>query len=767
MLFNNSLYESRLYLSFFWFKLKQQPHMKTILSLLCMVLFLSNTSAQDSHNLDFEILENQEAKDWSVFGNGDYKITYDQSITQSGKTAAAIESTSDNVTFNALAYSIPADFGGKKIKLTGYIKTENVAGGWSGLWMRIDPQVAFDNMQSRGITGTTDWKQYEIELPLNSNAKTVVIGGILSGTGKMWLDNLEVTIDGKSLDKAPEKELTKPQLDKEFDEGSQVVFLTLDKDQIANLDILGRIWGFLKYYHPAIGEGNYNWDYELFRILPDYQNVQTNTERDALLVNWIDSLGEVKPCKSCKETPNDAILKPDLAWMDNSGLSSSLVSKLNYIQANRNQGKHYYIDMMAGVGNPEFKNENPYSEMTFPDAGFRLLALYRYWNMMQYFNPNRHLTDKNWNTVLTEYIPKFIDAKNELEYELTMVEIIGEVNDTHANLWSGNDKLQEQRGDYFPPVHVRFAENKLVVDDYFNPEMKETAGLEIGDVITEVNGKSVEDFVIENQEYYPASNQPTRLRDMSRDILRSNSETISIIYIRDGQSATKTLQLFKKEDLNYYGWYKPEKDGKSYKMLDNNIGYITLKNIKAGDVDIIRKEFKDTKGIVVDIRNYPSAFMPFLLGSFFTSNYSPFVKFTNGTINNPGEFSYGKDLSIPPKGKFYNGKVVVLVNELSQSQAEYTAMAFRAGDNTTIVGSTTAGADGNVSRIPLPGGLSTMISGIGVYYPDGTETQRIGIVPDVEVNLTVEGIKSGIDEPLEEAIEIILMDINTTQKIKD
>ena len=123
----------------------------------------------------------------------------------------------------------------------------------------------------------------------------------------------------------------------------------------------------------------------------------------------------------------------------------------------------------------------------------------------------------------------------------------------------------------------------------------------------------------------------------------------------------------------------------------------------------------------------------------------------------PGEFlsteslQVGGDSSWSYKGK----KVVVLVNELSQSNAEFTAMAFRVGDKTTIVGSTTAGADGNISYFSLPGGLRTAISGIGVYYPDGTETQGVGIVPDVEVLPTIMGIKNGRDEPLEKAIEII------------
>ena len=307
----------------------------------------------------------------------------------------------------------------------------------------------------------------------------------------------------------------------------------------------------------------------------------------------------------------------------------------------------------------------------------------------------------------------------------------------------------------YAPFKVRFIEEKLVVTDYYNPELKESAGLEIGDVITHIDGKTTELILDSLKKYYPASNEAARLRDISADLLRSQHQSVNVKYVSSGQIKQKELTLYPRADLNMYHWYRVNEDEKCYKLLDGNIGYVTLASIKNEDVSVIKETFKDTKGIIIDIRNYPSAFMPFSLAPYFVSSPTPFVKFTNGNINNPGEFTFSSELNIPGTEETYQGKLVVIVNELTQSSAEYTAMSFRAGENTTIVGSTTAGADGNVSTILLPGGLRTLISGIGVYYPDGRETQRVGIVPDVKIEPTINGIKAGKDEVLEEATKII------------
>jgi len=543
-------------------------------------------------------------------------------------------------------------------------------------------------------------------------------------------------------------------VDTEFDNGSGIVFPPIDEQLITNLELLGKLWGFLKYHHPQVAKGNYNWDYELFRFIPTYLKTDSNDERDKTLLDWITKYGDIPACTTCKETPSDAYLKPDFSWVEKGNIHSDLKDKIYEIYKNRNQGRHYYISSPGGI--PEFVHENPYSKMVYPDAGFRLLALYRYWNIIHYFFPYKYITDKNWDDMLNEYIPMFISAQSRLDYQLAAVQIIGDINDTHANLNYSDNEIQKFRGHYYAPFNVRFVEEKWVVITNNNTEIQTINDcLLIGDIITHIDGKTVESIIDSIRIFYPASNEAVRMRDISGSLLRSKNNVMNIRYISSGQEKQKELSLFPKDMIHRSVVNIRPNDKYHKQIMDGNIGYITLDIIDSKDISEIIEKFKNTKGIIIDIRCYPKTFVPYRLGSFFVSKSTPFVKLTKGNINNPGEFTFFRTEEVPTKGETYQGKLVILVNERTVSQAEFTAMAFKAGDNTTIVGSTTAGADGNVSSIYLPGGLYTKFTAIGVYYPNGTPTQRIGIVPDVWVEPTINGIIQRRDEVLEKAIEII------------
>lgn len=727
----------------------------TFLTLLIGLTAFCQTS--EKFNFDFEIVDNGKPKYWNNFGSSNYAISLDSINKRNGKYSVTIEYKDGNPDFKAWAFTIPDNYSGKKITLSGYIKTEKVTDGYAGLWLRIDPSIAFDNMNKNGVKGTTDWTKYEITLEMNpKKTKQIVIGGLLVGKGKMWLDNFNVSIDGKDIkDQKPiARKLHPAEIDKEFDKGSGITCISVDKTQIENLKQLGLIWGFLKYYHPNIAKGEYNWDYELFRILPKVLNSNNSKKRDSVLIKWIDSFGEFSQGKDAAFKSSDIKIEPDLVWINNSNFSDELTTLLLKVKNADRPKENYYIGLQPGVGNPVFKNENAYSSMKYPDAGFRLLCLYRYWNIIQYYFPYKNLIEEDWKNVLSEFIPKFLEAKDENEYTLTVLELIGRVHDTHANIWGGNPVINNYFGLRYAAVELTFIESKPVVTGFYDEKLGKETGLEIGDIISAINNKPVEEIVKERVKFAPASNYPTKLRDIATNLLRTNDTIVNIEFVRFDKRESKTLNTYSLKEFNIYSKYQVTDT--CFKLINKDIAYINNGSLKRKYLPKIWKEIENTKGLIIDIRNYPSDFPIYNLSSYLIPKRTPFVKLTNGSIKNPGLFTFTTSLDAGKKNKnYYKGKVVILINEISQSSAEFHTMAYRVNPNSTVIGSTTAGADGNVSQFYLPGGISTMISGIGVYYPDGKETQRIGIVPDIELKPTIQGIKEGKDELLDKAIEII------------
>ena len=72
---------------------------------------------------------------------------------------------------------------------------------------------------------------------------------------------------------------------------------------------------------------------------------------------------------------------------------------------------------------PKFKNENPYPNLSMTDIGYRLLALFRYWNIIEYYYPYKYLIHAEWNKILFEFIPLFIEANDNLSYKLSILKL--------------------------------------------------------------------------------------------------------------------------------------------------------------------------------------------------------------------------------------------------------------------------------------------------------------------------------------------------------
>ena len=725
-----------------------RPFVLVFLGLLSTISY-----AQPKYNLDFEQSTLGQALPKGWFPWGTYALHQDTAVVHAGERAVGITSDAGGSAFGSVAYKLPATYQGDSITLEGYMKLAEVD-GFAGLLLRIDGNgqpLAFDNMQQRNIHGTIDWRKYRLTLEFPANAEAIYVAGILVGKGQAWFDNFRVFIDGEDIEIRPEVAiaLLPAQLDTVFDAGSEIVLDTLSERQQDNLFALGKVWGFLKYHHPEVAQGDFNWDYELLRILPATSE-EGFMER---LSAWIPLVPENNEQRSGADTTQRVKLPPPTDWIqDASWLGEEVRHRLEEARTAPVPMSHYYLSFVAGVGNPVFQNEDGYPRMDWTDDGFKLLALFRYWNMIEYWFPYRHLMDANWDAVLREFIPRMTLADDELSYKLTLLDLIGRIQDTHANIWQADSVLMRFHGERAVPVQLSFVENQPVVIKKFDV-LDSAATIGIGDVITEIDGQLVSALVEEKSAYAPASNRPTQLRDVAHRLLRTNELRLSVTFKNERGTFREEIATvdLKEHPLNFWAF-----EGPSHRELSGDIGYIFPGTLKPGEVDSIMAGFMDKKGLIIDLRCYPSQFIVFDLGKYLMPEPIEFAKFTFSSLEWPGRFIFSDPLEVGEKHEdYYKGKVVILINEITQSNAEYTTMALQVAPRATVVGSTTAGADGNVSQITLPSNVNTMISGIGVYYPDGTETQRVGIVPDVEVHPTIDGVRVGRDELLERAVELI------------
>jgi C-terminal processing protease CtpA/Prc len=513
-----------------------------------------------------------------------------------------------------------------------------------------------------------------------------------------------------------------------------------------------KVWGYLKYYHPKVANGEFNWDKQLFEVLPKIENANTKEEFSLILENWIDSLGEVREIAPIIQPDELEYFDKnfDLSWIGKNKLfSKNLSKKLRFIEGNRFQGDQHYVAPFDAE-NIFVKNEN-YSGLQFNDRNSRILALFMYWNVMEYFFPYKYVMDQKWDFTLEEMLPVFIEAKNEDAFYTAMQKLTVKLNDSHAVFY----KYAKRR--HYLPVVCKIINEKMIITEILDNNLEKKDNIKIGDVITKVNDKTIKEIILENRDLIRGSNEASYLYNLIEPVLSGYSENIKLEFLTDGKSMVKTINWVNYNSNKYVlkNETKNEIKKEKFKILENNIGYVDMGVLKVQNVPEMIDALKLTKAIVFDMRNYPNGTYE-EISRFLNAEEKEFAIYTKPDLTYPGRFKWSKPHICGSKNKNnYKGEVVVLLNEESISQSEWTAMCFQTAGNTTIIGSQTAGADGNVSNVDFIRAFHTQFTGIGVYYPDKRETQRIGIIPDIEVKPTIKGIQEGRDEILERAILFI------------
>ena len=532
-----------------------------------------------------------------------------------------------------------------------------------------------------------------------------------------------------------------------------------DPRAVGNLETLCRVWGYAKYHHPVFCDTlcRVDVDSALFALLPKVVHADRDT-RNRHLLDWVRSLGAYTPNRvECEQAlaPYDLVETADLGWTADTVLLGGELSKLLQDLRYAERDENYYLRLGQPDQGPDYQYLSLRGESFYPtpqmDSGLNLLTLFRLWNVIEYYAPYRAVTLHPWNEVLSTYIPLMGVETDGRRFARLYMRLIRELNDGHA--YAPVEMLFGQR---MLPVWPLQAEGRLFVG-YSGDSL-----LERGDEVLAIDGEPISERLELLREYASRSNEASLRKALRFYGLRTRRDTAEVVRCRAG--ACDTLRVATVPYGSVSPIYDPAQLAQPpFRLLADSVGYIYAGTFSREHLAQVVQTLPRTRALIIDLRTYPQN-MDFTLTALIGQSLrtEPVVawQMVHPTLALPGlffrqeqwlyeGFEEGAERCTQP----YKGRVILLVDELTQSNPEFQAMAFQSCPQTLTIGSPTSGADGDIVWIPLPGQL-TSFSGVGTLYPDGTQTQTVGVRLDVEVLPTAEGVQAGRDEVLERALEL-------------
>ena len=276
-------------------------------------------------------------------------------------------------------------------------------------------------------------------------------------------------------------------------------------------------------------------------------------------------------------------------------------------------------------------------------------------------------------------------------------------------------------------------ENVIMVIKPIENSPAEKAGILPGDIITKIN----------DVEY-----TGDKLEEASNKIRGEEATKVKLEIYRNGE--TKEFEITRKKVVISHI---------TTKVLEDNIGYIAISDFDGDCANEFKTKYKELekKGItklIIDIRNNGGGIVDKSLEIANTMiEKGSTLLITKDKKNN-------EDITKATENPIINMPVVVLTNEYSASASEILAGALKDNNKATLVGTKTYGKGiiQELNKLSDGSGLKVTVS--EYYTPNHTAINKIGITPDVEVELSDEAkkqlnLEEKDDNQLQKAIEIL------------
>ena len=367
--------------------------------------------------------------------------------------------------------------------------------------------------------------------------------------------------------------------------------------------------------------------------------------------------------------------------------------------------------------------------------GVGLAAVVVSWNLLQHFYPYFDVIEADWPAELDSAIARGLDARTLDAWMENLQLLVAALQDGHGRVYHED---RSRAGAL--PIHLEWAEGSMVVTDTADPAVA------VGDVITAIDGMSFDSWLDSELERAPGAPHYKRYVLLGKLIFDPpGSEVQLTLSHADGSESNVALTRVDPDPLSR------RRSGPVIKTFEDGIYYVDLTRALSVDIEPQLENLAAAPGVVFDLRGYPSDDVSVVLEHLLDVPddrdwmFVPQVTRPHGRDVTWDNLTWG----LAPAEPRIRGAVAFLTNASAISYSE-SVMGYVHGHQLgDIIGSETAGANGNAHLPSLPGGFTMMWTGMKVLRQDGERLHGLGFPPNVRAVPTIQGIRAGRDDVLE------------------
>jgi carboxyl-terminal processing protease len=305
-------------------------------------------------------------------------------------------------------------------------------------------------------------------------------------------------------------------------------------------------------------------------------------------------------------------------------------------------------------------------------------------------------------------------------------------------------------------MDVRLLDGSAMVTQVVEGSPADEAGLRLGDVVTSVDGWTLEDIAAEGPPSPPYNERKRRASAVQglRDLLYGETGTEVVVeYLDAGDRPQRVVLQYAPRTGSACGELDPSMPPAcaeiEVRRLANNVGYVRFSGFLGSVLDGVLQainDLHDAPALIIDLRGNPGGqfFVRHAIASQLVGTREMFIRYQ---YRDHSEVVY-----LDPVLDAYPGQVVILVDEHSASSSEEFAGSLQALGRATIVGSQTPGVCLTMNISPLPNGALLVYPFGQGQTSKGRVLENNGVVPDISVKLDRQELLQGIDTQLEAAI---------------